>query len=575
MRNALRRGIRAVPLIAFTLACSSLLAAGTASAQVPEGCDPLPAAQPMDFSAPPNLDLFKLGWFIIAARNTTPTLRRCCTRPNNGSRRGRRRWPNRPSFWTSTKRRCPTGAGSYRDQFAYFIQGPCPLDQRSFCGDLQWQRSERAPAIPPTLDLYKSARCQDVAQPCRPVDVFFITGRHAAGEPINGETPTQWTYDNLDKAGYLGLNPDIFTCARKICRSGGGFQDGCAHRDRAEVQRHDHRQCGRSGQRSYRRPCRAHVQSAQSVLFHSVAGIETAISASPAAGPCGWVSIVNGGGRCVWFASRRKSTTQGRQWDALARRKLLWRRPVFLGLLAGSSATALAQSNVTLQIGCYGGAFTDVEQRFVAEPFTARTGIKITWINGNPSDHLAKLIASRGRPASYDIVYLDDDIEAEAVNAGELGKSGAGDLPNLKFLYAQAINKDGFGPALNFYSTGIAYNVEKLKQRASPHPRHRADCGIEACRHVGVPTLENTMGHAFLVAAEHLAGGDESTRPKKASTRSRDRGQSYPGSSPVLDPLLRSGDVWVAPWLNGRTWGLIDRGVPLRFVLPKEGGFSA
>ena len=53
-----------------------------------------------------------VGWSIIAARNTTPTLRRCCMRPNNGSRRGRRRWPNRPSFWTSTKRRCPTGAES-------------------------------------------------------------------------------------------------------------------------------------------------------------------------------------------------------------------------------------------------------------------------------------------------------------------------------------------------------------------------------------------------------------------------------------------------------------------------------
>ena len=98
-----------------------------------------------------------------------------------------------------------------------------------------------------------------------------------------------------------------------------------------------------------------------------------------------------------------------------------------VGSLAVSSVAAVAQSSVTLQIGCYGGAFTDVEQRFVAEPFTARTGIKVTWINGNPSDHLAKLIASRGRPAPYDIVYLDDDIEAEAINAGVLGKSGAAD----------------------------------------------------------------------------------------------------------------------------------------------------
>ena len=34
-----------------------------------------------------------------------------------------------------------------------------------------------------------------------------------------------------------------------------------------------------------------------------------------------------------------------------------------VGSLAVSSVAAVAQSSVTLQIGCYGGAFTDVEQK--------------------------------------------------------------------------------------------------------------------------------------------------------------------------------------------------------------------
>src|SRR5580698_7112749 len=59
MRNAPRRGIRAVLLAVFAFVCCSFFAAGPAAAQVPDGCNPLPAAQPMDFSAPPNLDLFK------------------------------------------------------------------------------------------------------------------------------------------------------------------------------------------------------------------------------------------------------------------------------------------------------------------------------------------------------------------------------------------------------------------------------------------------------------------------------------------------------------------------------------
>ena len=243
-------------------------------------------------------------------------------------------------------------------------------------------------------------------------------------------------------------------------------------------------------------------------------------------------------------------------------------------LVVGGAAPALAQSSATLRVGCYGGAFTDASARYAAAPFTARTGIKVEWINGNPSDHLAKLIAAKGRPAPYDVVYLDDDIEAEAIAAGVLGKSGPADVPNLKFLYAQAINKDGYGPALNFYSTGIAYNVEKFKAAGIPAPTSWADLwNPKLAGHVAVPTLDNTMGHAFLVAAEYLAGGDESTPEKGIDKIAQIKAQSYPVSSPVLDPLLSSGDVWIAPWLNGRTWGLIGRGVPLSYVLPKEGGY--
>ena len=250
--------------------------------------------------------------------------------------------------------------------------------------------------------------------------------------------------------------------------------------------------------------------------------------------------------------------------------KLLWTAL----LLAGSSAAPLAQSAITLHVGSYGGAFTDAAAKYAAAPFTARTGIKIEWVNGNPSDHLAKLIAARGRPAPYDVVYLDDDIESEAIAAGVLGKSGPADVANLKFLYAQAVNKDGYGPALNFYSTGIAYNVEKLKAAGIPEPTSWADLwNPKLAGHVAVPTLDNTMGHAFLVAAEYLAGGNEATPEKGIDKIAQIKAQSYPVSSPVLDPLLTSGDVWIAPWLNGRTWGLIGRGVPLRYVLPKEGGF--
>jgi predicted secreted acid phosphatase len=97
----------------------------------------------------------------------------------------------------------------YRENFAYIPNGDCNLnDDAKPCGDLAWQRSGKAPAIGPTLSLYKFARCIDVASPCKPIDVFFITGRRANGSPIDNKTPRQWTRDNLIAAGYTDVTDE-------------------------------------------------------------------------------------------------------------------------------------------------------------------------------------------------------------------------------------------------------------------------------------------------------------------------------------------------------------------------------
>ena len=244
-------------------------------------------------------------------------------------------------------------------------------------------------------------------------------------------------------------------------------------------------------------------------------------------------------------------------------------------LLAGVVATAHAQSSVTLRVACYGGSFTAAQKKYVAELFTARTGIKVEYIDGNPSDHLAKMIASRGREAPFDVVYLDDNVQAEAIAAGVLEKPDPSQVPNLKFLYDAAKNKDGYGPGMVFYSVGIAYNVKKFEAAGIPAPTSWADLwNPKLSGHVGVPTLDNTMGLAFLAAAERLAGGNESTPDKGIAKIATLKAQSYPAASATVEALMTSGDVWAIAWMNGRTWGLIDRGQPLRFVLPKEGGYA-
>lgn len=246
-----------------------------------------------------------------------------------------------------------------------------------------------------------------------------------------------------------------------------------------------------------------------------------------------------------------------------------------LVLALGLTTASADSSNVTLRVASYGGSFSAAQKKYAAELYTTRTGIKVEFVDGNPSDHLAKMIASRGREAPFDVVYLDDNVQVEAIGAGLVEKMTATEVPNLDLLYDEAKNKQGYGPAMIFYSVGIAYNKKKYEEAGLPAPTSWADLwNPKLAGHIGVPTLDNTMGHAFLVAAEHLNGGNESTPEKGIAKIAALKAQSYPGSSATIEALMTSGDVWVTPWMNGRTWGLIDKGQPLAFVIPSDGGFA-
>jgi len=74
------------------------------------------------------------------------------------------------------------------NDFGYIPGGACSLPKGP-CGSHAWERSARAAAIAPTLQLFNAARAKGVS-------VFFITGRD--------ETERAATARNLRRAGYRG-----------------------------------------------------------------------------------------------------------------------------------------------------------------------------------------------------------------------------------------------------------------------------------------------------------------------------------------------------------------------------------
>ncbi|MGE0154949.1 MAG: ABC transporter substrate-binding protein [Reyranellaceae bacterium] len=242
------------------------------------------------------------------------------------------------------------------------------------------------------------------------------------------------------------------------------------------------------------------------------------------------------------------------------------------GMLLGGAAVAQQQSDVTIKVANYGGQFTATQKKYAGELFTRRTGVKVQYIDANPADHLNKMIANRGRDALYDVVYLDLDIQANAIKAGVLEKFDASKVSNMQFLYPQTVSKDGYGPGMMIYSIGIAYNPQKFKDAGIPEPTSWGDLwDPRLAGKVIIPDLSAIQGRAFLVAATRLNGGDESQLEKGIEKIAQLKYHSIYTSSAQVEALFPTGDIWAAPFADGRSWGLIDKGVPLKFLRPKEG----
>jgi putative spermidine/putrescine transport system substrate-binding protein len=243
-----------------------------------------------------------------------------------------------------------------------------------------------------------------------------------------------------------------------------------------------------------------------------------------------------------------------------------------LAFTAGAATAQTPPSDVTIKVGNYGGQFTATQKKYAGDLFMRRTGAKIQYIDANPADHLNKLIASKGREPPYDVVYLDLDIQANAIKAGVLEKFDEKMVPNYAFVYDEAKNKQGYGPGMMIYTIGIAYNPQKFKEAGIPVPTSWNDLwDPRLAGKVMLPDLSAVQGRMFLIAASRLNGGDESHLEKGIEKLSQLKYHSIYTSTVQLEALFPTGDIWAAPMADGRAWGMIDKGNSLAFVRPKEG----
>lgn len=255
-------------------------------------------------------------------------------------------------------------------------------------------------------------------------------------------------------------------------------------------------------------------------------------------------------------------------------------RPVFLvaalvvGLVAAWPFAAQGQPrfpDVVLRVAVFGGAHHRNMHAQVG-PLFEKTGARVEYTFGNPRDHLAKLVAARGKDVPFDVVILDEATQSEAIRLGLLDPLSADDVPAMRDIHPRAIPHKGYGPAKNTVSTGIAYNTRKFQELGLPRPTKWDDLfQAKLAGHVAVPDLTTVQGAFSLVGLARLDGGSEKNIAPGFQRLSRLKVLYYYRSSSDLETKFISGDVWAAAWVNGRTWTLAKAGQPLEFVDPRMG----
>ena len=199
--------------------------------------------------------------------------------------------------------------------------------------------------------------------------------------------------------------------------------------------------------------------------------------------------------------------------------------------------------------------------------FEEETGATITWIPGEAGTNLAKLIASKGGPPLYDVVFLDNVEQARAIQADVLEKIDPKQLESTVNLPENGYPHPGYGPGWVVIRLGYCINTKAYEDNGIAIPT-----GIEGWfdpKLAGRIIFPDVGAFGWLqmmpAIAEHY--GIAFDQPQTLIDKFKSmQVQSFFMSSSDAQASLQSADAWLAPITDGRCLGLKIAGQPVDLI---------
>jgi putative spermidine/putrescine transport system substrate-binding protein len=240
-------------------------------------------------------------------------------------------------------------------------------------------------------------------------------------------------------------------------------------------------------------------------------------------------------------------------------------------ILALCAATGTAKAE-ELVVNSYGGPYEQIIRERIIEPFEQKTGIAIIYDPvGSASEDYAKIKATNGRPG-FDVVVMTASQALEGCRDGLLEKLTATEVPNLVHLNAAISRMAG--------ECGAVHEVQYLsllfrKDKVAAAPTSWSALLDDQLKgKIVLPTFQNIMA-ADLTEVMSVANGgglvDNLDPGFAAMAKVAKQSIGFEQSSAVMESYIKDGEVWAMPFWSGRAQLLVDQGLPVDYVRPKEG----
>ncbi|HEV8308616.1 MAG TPA: ABC transporter substrate-binding protein [Methylomirabilota bacterium] len=229
-----------------------------------------------------------------------------------------------------------------------------------------------------------------------------------------------------------------------------------------------------------------------------------------------------------------------------------------------------AAESKSLVIYNFDGFLGRVFKEQVIDPFAQQFGVKvdtITMQGSSPPMAKVKALIDAGKPEA-DVMPLQLTDYVFAVRNNLVMKIGRDEIPEYANLYPQFITDHG--PGLTLWCYGIGYNTKLIKERPTSwrdlwNPTFKGKVALNEA------LFEQTLQMVNLAYTGKLLPVTDETFAHL--TALRPSLVSLWATGAQAEQLMRTGEAWISPIWNSRTFAVRDQGAPVDFVIPREGLF--